>query len=186
MKRLMFALVSAVIAVGTQAASVQWSSNINGATTASPAIGASDYMVYLLDNSQWDTYVDSTTKKMDKAYLTAAAFDSATYTNPSGTTRLETGARTASGIDAASINYAIVLVNADASQYAVLKTGDSATYSGTQSPVTISAVNTTGARINGTASSGNLTWNAVDVPEPTSGILMLVGLGALALRRRKA
>ena len=29
-------------------------------------------------------------------------------------------------------------------------------------------------------------WSTAGVPEPTSGILMLVGLGALALRRRKA
>ena len=34
----------------------------------------------------------------------------------------------------------------------------------------------------GTQTAG--TW--VAVPEPTSGLLMLVGLGALALRRRRA
>ena len=40
--------------------------------------------------------------------------------------------------------------------------------------------NFTGA--NGTYGSGN---TAYGVPEPTSGLLMLVGFGALALRRRK-
>jgi hypothetical protein len=29
-------------------------------------------------------------------------------------------------------------------------------------------------------------WQAVAVPEPTSGLLMLVGLAGLALRRRRA
>ena len=35
-------------------------------------------------------------------------------------------------------------------------------------------------------SQANATWNAVAVPEPTSGLLMLVGLAGLALRRRRA
>ena len=36
-----------------------------------------------------------------------------------------------------------------------------------------------------TASSASSAWTAV-APEPTSGLLMLVGLGALALRRKRA
>ena len=37
----------------------------------------------------------------------------------------------------------------------------------------------------GVSPMSSATWGG-DVPEPTSGILMLVGLGALALRRRRA
>ena len=37
-----------------------------------------------------------------------------------------------------------------------------------------------------TASAAEGAWNAVAVPEPTSGLLMLVGLAGLALRRRRA
>ena len=39
-----------------------------------------------------------------------------------------------------------------------------------------------GNRDNGTFGSGSTTYG---IPEPTSGLLMLVGLGALALRRRR-
>ena len=37
-----------------------------------------------------------------------------------------------------------------------------------------------------TFNMNNATWTAVAIPEPTSGLLMLVGLAGLALRRRRA
>ena len=45
---------------------------------------------------------------------------------------------------------------------------------------------TTGQNMGGSSLMTATTWTVAGVPEPTSGILMLVGLGALALRRRKA
>jgi hypothetical protein len=37
-----------------------------------------------------------------------------------------------------------------------------------------------------TSSKAEGAWQAVAVPEPTSGLLMLVGLAGLALRRRRS
>lgn len=39
---------------------------------------------------------------------------------------------------------------------------------------------------NQTASATATNWHAVAVPEPTSGLLLLLGIGAMALRRRRA
>ena len=78
--------------------------------------------------------------------------------------------------------YAIVFDNADLSQakfYAVGLDPD-------ESPAAPSSVkfSTDSKQVTGyLAQSGS--WTAV-APEPTSGLLMLVGLGALALRRRRA
>lgn len=44
----------------------------------------------------------------------------------------------------------------------------------------------TGAKVLGFGSQASATWTAAAVPEPTSGLLMLLGVAGLALRRRRA
>lgn len=45
---------------------------------------------------------------------------------------------------------------------------------------------TTGTSAKMAASAGGTGWNAVNVPEPTSGLLLLIGVAGMALRRRHA
>ncbi len=185
MKKLMFMLAAAAMAIGAQANSILWSATINGATASTPNIASGDYLVYLLDNSQWDTYV--TDGKMNADYLTKASYDNSGFS--ANGTKLETGSQTAEGISASSINYAIVLVNSGATQYAILGTGTAATYDPeSQAATSIDTVSTTGKRITG--QSAGLTFSPISggssgVPEPTSGLLLLVGAGMLALRRKQ-
>ena len=191
MKKLMFASIAAVLAMGVQANNVDWSLQLNAVAKTGDT---STYTVYFFEKSTFDAGVTGG-NTIDQALL-ASALDSSTFylktsgsstdTYITGNSASDTGLRQITGLGTSAMNYYMVLVNG--SEYAIA-VSDSTTPDdpmGAGSGITKS---TTWAKVQGTASSGNLTWGTVtggEVPEPTSGILMLVGLGALALRRRRA
>ena len=73
---------------------------------------------------------------------------------------------------------------AGSSQYVVISGASTLTKTLTATTATVTFAGGNGSTIAGDASN----WAAYGtaIPEPTSGLLMLVGLGALALRRRRA
>ena len=170
MKKLMFMLAVACTAGIVQAASVNWTISL----------GKDNYA-----NKQY--YVFGGSDSGDALAL-LGAYDSNTATAldnlalASGTLNSKAGKASGSGLDIGSNSSLLMVVLNDAldagSTY-IYDTMDvsSYTYAPPATPPGIFTAENASFTKNGTV---------VAAPEPTSGLLMLVGLGALALRRRKA
>lgn len=169
MKKLMMMLFVAVAAVSLQANTCSWSVVINGASTA--GVTPAGWTAYFLDTSSFD----------GKQSSLDAALSSASFT--SNAAKIETGA-VDFATSAASINYSVVLVHDG--QYSVLKTGSYTPY-GAMDPASSVTVSLTAKNAIGTGTAP-ISWTPIEgggTPEPTSGLLLLVGGAMLALRRKQ-
>ena len=185
MKKLMIVLAAVAMATAVQAASVTWQ-YVSSVTTEDKWAG---YTVYYFNTATFNAGKDASTSAINQSLLAQALDSSALYyASGSGTSRMyKTGTaangpefRQINGLSGSTLDWTMVLVNPAGSEYKVLGSGTANTYD----PETQSA---TKANLTKTMTAmNNLTSYTVNVPEPTSGILMLVGLGALALRRRRA
>ena len=167
MKKLLMALGVVVSAMCTQAAAVDW--KVTGTVTEV------NYSVYLLVSDA------VTTTWSSAADVAKAAISSGTIVS-NGRSYVANGTAINSSLTKSSSFYYII-VTADESKYAVsdLYSGSSYVYNNEADPpesasdIPVFAANT--------ASYSNFSGS---VPEPTSGLLMLVGLAGLALRRKRA
>jgi hypothetical protein len=169
MKKIIMAAAIVCAAVCAQASTVLWglSSAVDSTTFASGTAyliqTASLAKPSLADDAAaqaWFTANGATLA--DKAMLTGAVTDGAI----SGSEVVES--------PVARKQYYLVIVNEDKTAMAI--------------STTTKAINIQAGTMNATAKwdgASQMTSYAL-VPEPTSGLLMLVGLGALALRRRRA
>ena len=187
----MFAIAAAVLAVGAQANNVDWTLQLN----AVPKSGAdtSTYTAYFFDKATFDAGVKTGTT-IDQSLLASALDSSAFYFLSSGSSSdkyitgkssTELVPRQITGLSGTAMDYYIVLANTADNTYAIAASGNTTPYDPMGAGSETSA-STTWKKMTDSTASGALTWGTVNVPEPTSGILMLVGLGALALRRRRA
>ena len=180
MKKLMFALAAVAMGFAAQAGSVSWTmTNVYLGNTTDLAEGC---IGYLLVGDDLSAPVSAITDVASAKSFVAAnnTYGGSVIGDSTGKFSVE-GYGSYAGADVSV--YAIVFNAAtidDATKYYVSKSakdlsvpgsGDGAVALGTQKANSQSAAN----------------WHAMgEVPEPTSGLLMLVGLGALALRRRRA
>ena len=201
MKKLMIIAAVAMAAVCSQAATVKWASgalkaptNAEGAkgtsnvTTAKAnaylfAIDAATYTSLLASDyattsaNIWDTYGKLTTEgKIDATALAGSA------TQTQGTASMGAMNISQTVADAAGNVYAAVIYTFTDETLGDFYIANVGTYnvegSGTY---TVSGLGTT---FSGATASNIGGWTAV--PEPTSGLLMLLGLAGLALKRKRA
>ena len=176
MKKLMIALVAVAMGLCAQAASINWS--FSWATDASGLDLADGTTAYLMAASTMSV-ADAT-----------AALDGFTF---DVTKAVDVGATSTAGGNGAELNRTVASDLAGSQTfYAVVVDGDK--YAITDSvTVTMKSIGDTVVaffELSEEDGTSLMSWQkggvSTAVPEPTSGLLMLVGLAGLALRRRRA
>ena len=186
----MIALATVAFAAVTQAASIDWSVGKNSWTLDSGSYASAGYTVYLINGATaLDTIaaaINSTTGAFDADQ--SWVFGSSVTANAKGTVSLAT-ATTDKLTRGTSYDFSVLMIDAGAEggpKYMVSDTFTQAAYlSGTDEAASIAftsdLLGANALTASATAANG---WAAV--PEPTSGLLMLLGMAGLALRRRRA
>ena len=174
MKKLLIAAAMVCAAALAQAATVNWAiSSVKDSSGAAPTAGWAVMAFYTAKDAGSDAIVSAITSKT----AGTLAFESKELGVALGSGRVAAHDATAAAITDTSKNYDfyfVVFNNADATkatEYAMVSTPNKE-YSGMAGKFTVSA------------NFSSATWQSV--PEPTSGLLMLLGMAGLALRRRRA
>lgn len=168
----MFAVTMSVIA---NAATVSWT--MTGISASPDNATTSTFMAYLFDTSAGYSSIMDAISSGDTSVLSSAiGTKNVTATGALLAAKATTDMYSTGDYVTA---FAVVLNNA---------TPENATYFLAVPEVTSSsAVSSAGTvTVAFGSQASNTNWQAVAVPEPTSGLLMLLGMAGLALRRRRA
>lgn len=191
MKKLMIAAASVLVGLAANANAVNW--GLMNVTPSSGTTTTTDYTAYYFVVSGWDavsanyTTLDAVTSALSSGdtSILSKAVDSraATVIAATGNANFTSAAIAGKSADAGSTITAFsIIVDGDESNYLVAKlngTGDALmtkTVAGTSGAAYAFSWNAQG--------TNNTNWQSI--PEPTSGLLLLLGVAGLALRRRRA
>jgi len=183
MKKLMFMIAAVAMAACAQAATVSWTcTNVKDGTGS--AISGVAYFVNAATLSQGDLAALSGADAFNTALSGMYSWTPATagkYTEADGVANATLGLSDATASQAYLVIFDTATIT-DASKYYVTEVKSFNTFSGTETQQVKWGSQSTPSQAAGA-------WTSVSgsaVPEPTSGLLMLVGLAGLALRRRRA
>ena len=179
MKKLIIAAAMVCAAAFAQAATVNWGiTNVKADGGASPTVGWA-VMAFYTEVGAGSSAIESAIASKEAASL---AFESTTLAVTLSKGKVTAHDATASGITDTSKNYDfyfVVFNNSDATK--------------ATSYTMVSALNQQYSSLDGKyAVSGNFSsasWSDVPapvIPEPTTGLLVLLGVAGMALRRRRA
>ena len=187
----MIALAAVAVAAVTQAASVDWSVGNNAWVLNDGSKASSGYTVYLINGATaLDTIAAAINAKTGAFNAEQTwVFGSATTDNSKGRVS-ELTTTSANLTRGTEYNFSVLMIDAtDTSDIRYMVSGTSAQtayLSGTDEALGISFASDS-------FGEGALTYNATSaangwaaVPEPTSGLLLLLGVAGLALKRKRA
>ena len=187
MKKLVVTLVAVAVAGLTHAATCSWGSGaLRTATSAdggwgSTAVNSAGALVtmnlYLIDETTYNSLASKTKQELYDTYSTKTA--DLTGQNKNASTGALIGAITINESDAyAGVQYAVAIATYTDATYGDMYIANLAktTYNGGTQKGSATAI------ISG---AGGWSTASTDVPEPTSGLLLLVGGAMIALRRKQ-
>lgn len=182
MKKLIIAAAIAFAGVAAQASTVNWGLNSGTALDATKFASGTAYFIAVDDLARPTTLTDATAGDWYKANIATVK-----------SSALITSATVADGVfykanddalasaDRARQNYWLLIDNdatSDADHYFAVSTLNKGVTFNSSSSISVTATWNGGTQMS--------TFAAASVPEPTSGLMLLLGVAGLALRRRRA
>ena len=181
MKRIIAMLAIVVCAATASASSVTWGLQTGDVLDAGKVDGGTAYLMYSMGTVDFSKF--ATMDKFDATSLAAVGLDttidsfaySATKTTGNiSVTPTGTKTSTNANIGGGAKSMYIVVIDSDGTDIAYTATA-----------VSVNVQNSTMA-INATKAASAFTYATASVPEPTSGLLLLLGMAGLALKRKRA